>query len=113
MTWRPYLPEPQPAFNWDPNDPEPFPLAVLRDTRDLCARFRTPHPAGITARRVTLPKTPSAAVVGLATLGLGLAFELVRFTAAGQVSQPQVGGATRARLVPPRASGCDSGRALW
>ena len=112
MTWRPYLPEPQPAFKWDPNDPEPVPLAVLRYTRDLCARFRTPHPAGITARRVTLPKTPSAAVVGLATLGLGLAFELVRFTAAGQVSQPQVGGATRARLVPPRASGCDSGRAL-
>ena len=50
MTWRPYLPEPQPAFKWDPNDPEPVPLAVLRDTRDLCARFRTPHPAGITAR---------------------------------------------------------------
>jgi Zincin-like metallopeptidase len=42
MNWRPFLPEPEPAFKWDPSDPEPVPLQVLRYTRDLCAKFRVP-----------------------------------------------------------------------
>jgi hypothetical protein len=39
--WRPYLPEPSPAFV-EPGDPEPVPLAVLREARRLCAEFRVP-----------------------------------------------------------------------
>jgi hypothetical protein len=42
MSWRPFLPEPKPADKDYPTDPEPVPLQVLRDTRDLCARFRVP-----------------------------------------------------------------------
>ena len=42
MTWRPYLPEPYPAFKMDDNDPEPVPLEVLWATRALCANFRLP-----------------------------------------------------------------------
>jgi Zincin-like metallopeptidase len=42
MTWHPYLPEPERADKMDSDDPEPVPLAVLRDTRDLCANFRVP-----------------------------------------------------------------------
>jgi Zincin-like metallopeptidase len=42
MRWRPFLPEPEPAFKLNPSDPEPVPLQVLRDTRELCARFRVP-----------------------------------------------------------------------
>jgi hypothetical protein len=42
MIWRPYLPDPQPAFSLDPNDPEPVPIEVLRNARDLCANFRIP-----------------------------------------------------------------------
>lgn len=42
MIWRPYLPEPRPAFKWDSGDTEPVPLGVLRDARALCAGFRVP-----------------------------------------------------------------------
>jgi hypothetical protein len=40
--WSPYLPEPQPAFVFDEDDPEPVELDVLRRLRDLCAGFRLP-----------------------------------------------------------------------
>ena len=39
--WRPYLPEPSPAVV-EPGEPEPVPLAVLREARRLCAAFRVP-----------------------------------------------------------------------
>jgi Zincin-like metallopeptidase len=42
LIWRPYLPEPRPAFKVNEGDPEPVPLEVLRDLRDLCANFRVP-----------------------------------------------------------------------
>jgi hypothetical protein len=42
MTWRPDLPEPRPALVCEPGDPEPVPLEVLRQARDLCANFRLP-----------------------------------------------------------------------
>jgi Zincin-like metallopeptidase len=42
MTWRPYLPEPRPAYRLNPSDPEPVPLEVLRYARSLCATFRVP-----------------------------------------------------------------------
>jgi hypothetical protein len=42
MIWRPYLPEPRPAFKWNPQDPEPVPLTVLKRARDFCAKFRVP-----------------------------------------------------------------------
>jgi Zincin-like metallopeptidase len=42
MIWRPYLPDPEPAFVIEPGDPEPVALKVLCRTRDLCASFRVP-----------------------------------------------------------------------
>src|SRR5437870_3906453 len=42
MTWRPYLPEPEPSEGLEPNDPEPVPLDVVERARDLCANFRVP-----------------------------------------------------------------------
>ena len=42
VTWHPYLPEPQPAFRFDQDDPEPVELEVLRELRDCCAMFPRP-----------------------------------------------------------------------
>jgi Zincin-like metallopeptidase len=42
MTWRPYLPDPRPAFKMNPDDPEPVALEVLQALRELCASFRVP-----------------------------------------------------------------------
>ena len=42
MTWRPFLPEPLPAFNLGENDPEPVPLDALRTARELCRGFGRP-----------------------------------------------------------------------
>lgn len=42
VIWRPYLPEPRPAFKLDAAEPEPVPLDALRDARRLCANFRLP-----------------------------------------------------------------------
>ena len=42
MSWRPFLPEPRPAYKDDPRDPEPVPLQAVRAARDLCAGFRIP-----------------------------------------------------------------------
>jgi antirestriction protein ArdC len=42
VIWRPYLPEPRPAFKAYVNDPEPVPLESLWAARYLCGLFRVP-----------------------------------------------------------------------
>jgi antirestriction protein ArdC len=41
LSWRPDLPEPQPAYV-EPGEPDPVSLEALRDLRDLCAAFTVP-----------------------------------------------------------------------
>src|SRR5690349_21008058 len=50
--WRPYLPEPRPAyrFNDEADNPEPVDLDVLCELRELCANFAVP-PRGFRDQR--------------------------------------------------------------
>jgi hypothetical protein len=41
MTWRPYLPEPEPALV-EPGEQQPVSLEALRYAREVCACFRVP-----------------------------------------------------------------------
>jgi antirestriction protein ArdC len=42
VSWRPFLPDPEPAYKDNADDPEPVPLPVLRAARELCAGFHVP-----------------------------------------------------------------------